>query len=66
MQVDAFTLIETTRANAAAKVASIEAKRNAWLTATDLSVAVLGGGSLSQDSSMMVAADASGTSPAGH
>lgn len=45
MQVDAFTLLETARANAAAKVASIEAKRNFWLAYTDLSAAVLGGGS---------------------
>ena len=38
MQVDAFTLLETARANAAAKVAAIEAKRNLWLASTDLSV----------------------------
>lgn len=44
MQVDAFTLLETARANAAAKVASIEAKRNFWIAFTDLSAAVLGGG----------------------
>jgi outer membrane protein TolC len=66
MQIDAFTLIETARANAAAKVASIEAKRNAWIAATDLSVAVLGGGNLSQEGSMVIAADMGGTSPAGH
>jgi outer membrane protein TolC len=66
MQLDAFTLIETARANAAAKVASIEARRNAWLAATDLSVAVLGGGSLTQDSAMVVAADTSATTRAGH
>lgn len=61
MQVDAFALLETTRANAAAKVAAIEAKRNFWLASTDLSVAVLGGGSLTQDGGMSVAAaDASG------
>jgi outer membrane protein TolC len=61
MQVDAFTLLETARANAAAKVASIEAKRNFWLASTDLSVAVLGGGGLSQEGTMIVVADASGT-----
>jgi outer membrane protein TolC len=66
MQIDAFTLIETARANAVAKVASIEAKRTAWLAATDLSAAVLGGGSLSQEGSMVIAGDASGTTPAGH
>jgi outer membrane protein TolC len=47
MQIDAFTLLQTAREGDAAKVASIEAKRNFWLAATDLSVAVLGGGSLS-------------------
>ena len=65
MQVDAFTLLETARANAAARVAAVEAKRNFWLASTDLSVAVLGGGSLSQDAGMtMAAAEASGA--AGH
>jgi outer membrane protein TolC len=63
MQVDAFTLLETARANAAAKVASIEAKRNFWLAAADLS-AVLGGGGLSQERATFAAADASAS--AGH
>jgi len=44
MQIDAFALLEAARARARAKVASIEAKRNFWLAANDLSVAVLGGG----------------------
>jgi hypothetical protein len=48
MQVDAFALLEAARDNAASRVASIEAKRNFWLAYTDLSVAVLGGGALSQ------------------
>ena len=61
MQVDAFALLEAARANAAAKVASIEAKRNFWLASTDLSAAVLGGGSLSQEAPSLLAADASGT-----
>jgi outer membrane protein TolC len=61
MQIDAFTLLETARANATAKVASIEAKRNFWLASTDLSVAVLGGGGLSQDAGAILAANASGT-----
>ena len=64
MQVDAFALLEAARAKAQAKVASIEAKRNFWLASTDLSVAVLGGGGLSEGSGMVVAADASGA--AGH
>jgi outer membrane protein TolC len=63
MQVDAFALLEAARAKAEAKVASIEAQRNFWLAATDLSVAMLGGGGLSEGSGMIVAAD---TSSAGH
>jgi outer membrane protein TolC len=61
MQVDAFALLEAARAKAQAKVASIEAQRNFWLASTDLSVAVLGGGGLSEGSGMIVAADTSGT-----
>jgi len=60
MQVDAFTLLETTRATAAAKVASIEARRNFWLAYTDLSAVVLGGGSLNNELSTMLAADIGG------
>ena len=66
MQVDAFTLLETTRANAAAKVASIEARRNFWLAYTDLSAAVLGGGGLSPDTGTVLAADIGGGLPRGH
>jgi outer membrane protein TolC len=61
MQVDAFTLLLTARESDAAKVASIEAKRNFWLAATDLSAAVLGGGNLSSaDGSLLTASAASG------
>ena len=60
MQVDAFALLEAARAKADAQVASIEARRNFWLASTDLSVAVLGGGGLS-DGRPIVSADASGT-----
>jgi len=60
MQVDAFALLEAARAKAQAKVASIEAKRNFWLASTDLGVAVLGGGGLSEGSGLVVAADTSG------
>ncbi len=59
MQVDAFALLEAARANEASKVTSIEAKRNFWLAYTDLSVAVLGGGTLSQVDGAIVA-DAGG------
>jgi outer membrane protein TolC len=44
MQIDAFTLLEAARSRARARVAGIEAKRNFWLAAADLSSAVLGGG----------------------
>jgi outer membrane protein TolC len=64
MQVDAFVLLEAARAKAAAGVASIEAKRNFWLASSDLSAVVLGGGSLSQEGGMIIAADAS--TAAGH
>ena len=60
MQVDAFVLLQTARESDAAKVASIEAKRNFWLAATDLSSAVLGGGSLSAvDGAFLTASAAS-------
>jgi outer membrane protein TolC len=60
MQVDAFTLLEAARAKAHANVASIEAKRNFWLASTDLGVAVLGGGNLSEGTGLVVATDTSG------
>ena len=60
MQVDAFALLQTARENDAAKVASIEAKQNFWLAATDLSAAVLGGGNLSSvDGTLLTASAAS-------
>jgi outer membrane protein TolC len=58
MQVDAFALLEAARASDAAKVASIEAKRNFWLAATDLSSAVLGGGSLGSVDGTLITANA--------
>jgi outer membrane protein TolC len=60
MQVDAFVLLQTARESDAAKIASIEAKRNFWLAATDLSAAVLGGGNLSSvDGTLLTASAAS-------
>jgi outer membrane protein TolC len=64
MQVDAFALLDAARAKAAAQVAAIEAKRNFWLAAADLSAVVLGGGSLSQESGAILAANSGET--AGH
>ena len=66
MQVDAFTLLETARANAVAKVASIEARRNFWIAYTDLSAVVLGGGSLSNGADTVLAADIGGGMRRGH
>ena len=57
MQVDAFALLEAARAKATAQVAAIEAKRNFWLAAAELSAVMLGGGSLSQDSGTILAAN---------
>ena len=61
MQVDAFVLLETARERARAKVAGIEAKRNFWLASTDLSVAMLGGGTLASQPDAMIAATSSST-----
>ena len=55
MQVDAFALLDAARAKAAAQVAAIEAKRNFWLAAADLSAVVLGGGGLSRESGTILA-----------
>jgi outer membrane protein TolC len=60
MQVDAFTLLTEARAQSAAKVAGIEAKRNFWLAANDLSVAVLGGGNFVSESDAERVAASSG------
>jgi outer membrane protein TolC len=61
MQIDAFALLDAARARARAKVASIEAKRNFWLASTDLSVAMLGGGTIASDPDAAIAATGSGT-----
>jgi hypothetical protein len=61
MQVDVFALLEVARARAKAKVASIEAKRNFWLASTDLSVVVLGGGSISSEPDSVLVAKSGGT-----
>lgn len=61
MQVDAFVLLDASRARAKAKVASIEAKRNFWLAATNLSVAVLGGGPFPSEPGIVTTASASGS-----
>jgi outer membrane protein TolC len=59
MQVDAFVLLETARERSRARVAGIEAKRNYWLASTDLSVAMLGGGTLASEPDVVIAAASS-------
>jgi outer membrane protein TolC len=61
MQIDAFALLDAARARSRAKVASIEAKRNFWLASTDLSVAMLGGGTIASEPDAVIAATSSGT-----
>jgi len=58
MQVDTFALLQAARDDAMARVASIEARRNFWIAYTDLSVAVLGGGTLSPEPQTMITASA--------
>jgi outer membrane protein TolC len=61
MQVDAFALLQAAREQVRAKVAGIEAKRNFWLASTDLSVAMLGGGTLGSEPDAVIAATSSST-----
>ena len=63
MQVDAFALLEAARARSRATVAGIEAKRNFWLASTDLSVAMLGGGTLASEPNVGIAATSSNMPP---
>jgi outer membrane protein TolC len=63
MQVDAFALLEAARARSRATVAGIEAKRNFWLASTDLSVAMLGGGTLASEPNVGIAATSSSMPP---
>jgi outer membrane protein TolC len=44
MQIDVFSLLAEARQRIAATVAAIEAQRDFWLATTDLSVALVGGG----------------------
>ena len=59
MQVDAFALIQAAKDWRMSKLASIEARKDFWLASTDLSVAILGGGSVGQDTSPLIASDGS-------
>jgi outer membrane protein TolC len=58
MQVDAFALIQAAKDNRLAKLASIEAHKDFWLASADLSVAILGGGSLGQEFTATIPVDA--------
>ena len=58
MQFDAFALIQAAKDKRMAQLASIEAQKDFWLASTDLSVAILGGGNLTEsDLSPLIAAD---------
>jgi outer membrane protein TolC len=61
MQIDAFALLQAAREQVRAKVAGIEAKRNFWLASTDLSVAMLGGGTIASEPDAVIAATSSAT-----
>ena len=61
MQIDAFALLQAAREQSRARVAGIEAKRNFWLASTDLSVAMLGGGTLASEPDAVIAATSSST-----
>jgi outer membrane protein TolC len=64
MQIDAFALLQAAREQVRAKVAGIEAKRNFWLASTDLSVAMLGGGTLGSKADAVIAATNSSSTTA--
>jgi outer membrane protein TolC len=64
MQIDAFALLQAAREQVRAKVAGIEAKRNFWLASTDLSVAMLGGGTLGSKVDAVIAATNSSSTTA--
>jgi outer membrane protein TolC len=59
MQIDAFALLQAAREQVRAKVAGIEAKRNFWLASTDLSVAMLGGGTITEPDALVAATSSS-------
>jgi outer membrane protein TolC len=62
MQVDVFPLLVEQRQRIASSIAAIEAQRNFWLASTDLSAAIIGGGTAGAETSSMTspAADAGG------
>jgi outer membrane protein TolC len=66
MQVDVFALLTEARQRIASHAAAIEAQRNFWLASTDLSAAIIGGGTAaSSEEASNVTAPASGGAP-GH
>jgi outer membrane protein TolC len=56
MLIDMFALVTEARQRITATVNGIEAKRNFWLAYTDLSVAVLGGGSIGTEGASFLSA----------
>lgn len=66
MQIDVFALLQEARQRIAALRAAIESKRAFWLAKTNLSVAVLGGGTGSESPSIQSTAAASASAGGGH
>lgn len=66
MQIDVFALLAEARQRIAATVAAIEAKREFWLAATNLMVAVVGGGASSEMSGEAPRPMAAEGGPGGH
>jgi len=63
MQIDAFALLQAAREQVRARVAGIEAKRNFWLASTDLSLAMLGGGTVASEPDAALATTSSDANP---
>jgi outer membrane protein TolC len=66
MQIDVFALLAEARQRVAATVAAIDARRDFWLAAVNLNVAVVGGGVASGAATTTAMAPAAGGGDAGH
>jgi outer membrane protein TolC len=66
MQIDVFALLQEARQRIAASRAAIEAKRAFWLAKTELSVAVNGGGSGTENTPSQTTSAAAAPATRGH
>ena len=64
MQIDVFALLTEARERVGANTAAIEAQKDFWLSSTDLAVAVVGGGNLSE-TTLSNASSAAAPAPSG-